>query len=119
MILPGFFIEIDFDVPLDLREDVHRHERSMPPGVGVEGRNTHEAMHARLRLQEPVRIVAFEPNGRALNASYITGHVLAVEGNRMYAFKVVQTNACMPDDPETGWTAQEIRQRWSEICGNK
>lgn len=49
----------------------------------------------------------------------ITGHVLAVEGNRLYAFKVVQTNACVPEDPEGGWTAEEIRQRWSEICGNR
>lgn len=49
----------------------------------------------------------------------ITGHVLAVEGKRLYAFKVVQTNACVPEDPEGGWTAEEIRQHWSEICGSK
>ena len=49
----------------------------------------------------------------------ITGHVLAVEGNRMSAFKVVQTNPCVPRDPDAGWSAQEIRERWTEISGKK
>jgi len=52
-------------------------------------------------------------------AGDISGHVLAAEGDRLYAFKVVQTNACMPADPSVGWSAREIRERWSEILGNR
>jgi len=47
-------------------------------------------------------------------ASDITGQVLAVEGNRIYLFRMIQTPACLPRS-ESGWTAQEIRDRWSEI----
>jgi NAD(P)-dependent dehydrogenase (short-subunit alcohol dehydrogenase family) len=49
-------------------------------------------------------------------ASDITGQVLAVEGNRLYLFKMIQTPACLPLK-EGGWTAQEIRDRWAEISG--
>jgi NAD(P)-dependent dehydrogenase (short-subunit alcohol dehydrogenase family) len=46
----------------------------------------------------------------------ITGTVLAAEGPRMYLFKMIQTNGIMPKDGQQ-WTAQEIRERWSEISG--
>ncbi|HTM20109.1 MAG TPA: SDR family NAD(P)-dependent oxidoreductase [Kofleriaceae bacterium] len=49
-------------------------------------------------------------------ASDITGQVLAVEGNRLYLFKMIQTPACLPAT-EAGWSAQEIRDRWTEIAG--
>jgi NAD(P)-dependent dehydrogenase (short-subunit alcohol dehydrogenase family) len=45
----------------------------------------------------------------------ITGQVLAVEGQRMFLFKMIQTDACLPAGDR--WTAQEIRDRWSEISG--
>jgi len=51
-------------------------------------------------------------------SSDITGQVLAVEGNRVYLFKMIQTPACLPRG-EAGWTAQEIRDRWTEITGAK
>jgi NAD(P)-dependent dehydrogenase (short-subunit alcohol dehydrogenase family) len=48
-------------------------------------------------------------------ASDLTGQVLAVEGPRMYLFKMIQT------DPVTArggaWSAAEIRDRWAEISG--
>jgi NAD(P)-dependent dehydrogenase (short-subunit alcohol dehydrogenase family) len=50
-------------------------------------------------------------------AADITGQVLAVEGKRMFMFKMTQTGACMPAGEN--WTAQEIRERWAEISGNK
>jgi NAD(P)-dependent dehydrogenase (short-subunit alcohol dehydrogenase family) len=49
-------------------------------------------------------------------ASDITGTVLAVEGPRMYLFKMIQTNAVVAKDG-SHWTAQEIRERWAEISG--
>ncbi len=47
----------------------------------------------------------------------ITGQVLAVEGKRVFLFKMIQTDACLPRGES--WTAQEIRDRWTEINGLK
>jgi len=49
-------------------------------------------------------------------ASDITGAVLAVEGPRMYLFKMIQTNAVLAGDGKE-WTAREIKERWAEISG--
>jgi NAD(P)-dependent dehydrogenase (short-subunit alcohol dehydrogenase family) len=50
-------------------------------------------------------------------AADITGTVLAVEGPKMYLFKMIQTNGVIAKDGKH-WTAQEIRERWSEISGS-
>jgi NAD(P)-dependent dehydrogenase (short-subunit alcohol dehydrogenase family) len=47
-----------------------------------------------------------------------TGTILAVEGPRMYLFKMSQTGAVTAKDGRM-WTAQEIRERWGEISGAK
>jgi hypothetical protein len=49
-------------------------------------------------------------------AADITGQVLAVEGPRLYLFKMIQTNAVSAKDGKE-WTAEEIRARWKEIAG--
>lgn len=46
----------------------------------------------------------------------VTGTVLAVEGPRMYLFKMIQTNAVTAKDGKR-FTAQEIKERWAEISG--
>ena len=43
-----------------------------------------------------------------------TGHVLAVAGSQMYAFKVVQTPGKFKDGTDP-WTAQEIADHWDAI----
>ena len=49
-------------------------------------------------------------------AGDITGAVLAVEGKRMYVYRMIQTSAAVARDP-AGWSAEEIRERWAEIAG--
>ncbi|MBL8610353.1 MAG: SDR family NAD(P)-dependent oxidoreductase [Myxococcales bacterium] len=44
-----------------------------------------------------------------------TGHVLAVAGARMYAFKVVETPGKFKDDAMGVWTPQEIAEHWDAI----
>jgi len=44
-----------------------------------------------------------------------TGHVLAVAGARLYAFKVVESAGKFKDGPSTVWTPQEIAENWSSI----
>lgn len=44
-----------------------------------------------------------------------TGHVLAVAGARMYAFKVAESPGKFKEGPDTVWTAQEIADNWSSI----
>jgi NAD(P)-dependent dehydrogenase (short-subunit alcohol dehydrogenase family) len=44
-----------------------------------------------------------------------TGHVLAVSGARLYAFKVVETAGKFKDEASGVWTAQEIAENWDAI----
>lgn len=44
-----------------------------------------------------------------------TGHVLAVAGARMYAFKVVETAGKFKDADDGVWTANEIAEHWDAI----
>jgi len=44
-----------------------------------------------------------------------TGHVLAVAGARMYAFKVVESAGKFKDGPNAAWTPQEIAEHWAAI----
>jgi NAD(P)-dependent dehydrogenase (short-subunit alcohol dehydrogenase family) len=44
-----------------------------------------------------------------------TGHVLAVAGARMYAFKVVETAGRFKDEARGVWTAKEIAESWDSI----
>jgi len=44
-----------------------------------------------------------------------TGHVLAVAGARMYAFKVVETPGKFKDEANGVWTAAEIADNWDAI----
>jgi NAD(P)-dependent dehydrogenase (short-subunit alcohol dehydrogenase family) len=50
-------------------------------------------------------------------AAEITGAIVAVEGKRMYLYRMTQTAAVTPRDP-AGWTAFEIAERWGEIAGD-
>ena len=44
-----------------------------------------------------------------------TGHVLAVAGARLYAFKVVETPGKFKDEAHGVWTPQEIAEHWDSI----
>ena len=43
-----------------------------------------------------------------------SGHVLAVSGNRMYVFKVVEGKGSFKDEGEK-WSPQEIADHWDAI----
>jgi NAD(P)-dependent dehydrogenase (short-subunit alcohol dehydrogenase family) len=45
-----------------------------------------------------------------------TGHVLAVAGARLYAFKVIETPGKFKDTDKGVWTAREIAEYWDAIC---
>jgi len=84
------------------------------------------------RLTEDLPMIAALPNAKDLLApehiapgalflasdlaADVNGTVLAVEGPRMYLFKMIQTDAVTAKNG-TEWTAQEIKERWAEIAG--
>ena len=68
-------IQLDLDVVLDLGRHEHRGERRMPALTRIERRLAHEAMHAGLRAQPAVRILAANVNRRALDARDVAGRL--------------------------------------------
>ncbi|MFO0666560.1 MAG: SDR family NAD(P)-dependent oxidoreductase [Polyangiaceae bacterium] len=44
-----------------------------------------------------------------------TGHILAVAGSRMYAFKLVETAGRFKEGESTYWTPEEIAEHWDSI----
>jgi len=77
------------------------------------------AMPGSAELLAPERIapaVVFLASDRAAD---ITGAILAVEGARMYVYRMSQTPAVLPADPAAGWSAEEIDTRWIELAGSR
>ena len=84
------------------------------------------------RMTEDLPMMAAMPDAQALlspalvapaalflaseRAAEVTGAIVAVEGKRMYLYRMMQTVAVTPRDPG-GWTALEIAERWGEIAG--
>jgi NAD(P)-dependent dehydrogenase (short-subunit alcohol dehydrogenase family) len=83
------------------------------------------------RLTEDIPFLATMPNAKEMLApehispavlflasdlaADVTGAVLAAEGPRMYMFKMLQTAPITAKDGHH-WTAQEIKERWTEIA---
>jgi NAD(P)-dependent dehydrogenase (short-subunit alcohol dehydrogenase family) len=75
------------------------------------------AMPDSVDLLAPERIAPAALFLASERAADITGVILAVEGPRMYIYRMSQTPAVLATDPATGWTAEEIDARWVELAG--
>ena len=75
------------------------------------------AMPDAAELLAPERIAPAALFLASERAAEITGTVLAVEGARMYVYRMSQTPPILPADPAAGWSAEEIDTRWAEIAG--
>src|SRR4029079_15567174 len=59
-------LDLDLDVLVELRPHEDRRERRVPARRGVEGTDADEAVHADLRREVPVGVLALDEHGRAL-----------------------------------------------------
>ena len=66
-----FGLDVDLDALVDFRRDEHAGERGVPALGLVEGRNAHQAVHADLADQQPVSVLAVDPEGRRLDARLV------------------------------------------------
>ena len=57
------FGNVDLDRLVDHRIDRHRWKRGVAAGVGIEGRNPHQAVNPGLAFQPAIGIVAIDPDG--------------------------------------------------------
>ena len=64
------FIDLDLDAVVDHRVDVDTGKRRMPPRIGVERRDAHEAVHAVLALEPAIGIAALDLDRRRLDAGF-------------------------------------------------
>src|SRR6185312_8746244 len=60
--------DVDLDAVVNLRADEHAGKRGVPPLGLIEGRDAHQPVHARLRLQQSVGVLALDGQGGALDA---------------------------------------------------
>ncbi len=77
------------------------------------------AMPGSAELLAPERIAPAAVFLASDRAADITGAILAVEGARMYVYRMSQTPAVMPADAAAGWSAEEIDARWVELAGSR
>ena len=61
-------VDVDVDGVVDRRIDRHRGEARMPARVGIEGRDAHEPVHARLGLQPAIGVGALDQQRRRFDA---------------------------------------------------
>ena len=53
-------VDLDLDLVVDHRIDPDAGEGGVPPRIGVEGRDAHQPVHARFRLQPAIGVVALD-----------------------------------------------------------
>ena len=58
--LDVFLPEVDLDGVVDVGIDEHRGERGVPPGLGIVGRDPDQPVHALLRLEVAVGVLALD-----------------------------------------------------------
>jgi len=103
-------LDIDLDLVVHLRVDEHRSERGVPPRVGVEGRDAHQPVHADLRLQQAVSVVAVDLEGDgldaralALQASVTTVGKPSRSAQRRYMRRSISAQSWLSVPPAPGW----------------
>src|SRR5690606_38717601 len=69
-------IDLDLDLVVDLRGDEDGCERGVAAVTRIERRLAHQPVHARLRAQPPVGVLALDADGRALDAGDLPGREL-------------------------------------------
>ena len=68
-------VDLDLDAVVDHRIDPDRGEAGVAARVGVERRDAHQAVHARLGLQPAVGVVALDHDRRRLDAGLVAGRL--------------------------------------------
>ena len=64
-------VDLDLDPVVDDRIDPDRGKARVPAGVGIERRDAHQTMDARLGLQPAMRVVALDDDRRRLDAGLV------------------------------------------------
>ena len=86
-------LDIDLDLVVHLRVDEDGGERRVPPRIGVERRDAHQAMHADLGLQHAVGVVAVDFEGDRLDAGAFALQPVGDDGGEAVALGPAQIHA--------------------------
>ena len=73
-----FFAHVDLDLVVDHRKHADGREAGVAARVGIEGRNPHQPVHARLRLQPAIGVRALDHDGGRLDAGLFAFALLDV-----------------------------------------
>ncbi len=71
-------LDVDIDAVVDHRIDGDAGKGRVPPRIGVERRNAHQAVHAVFGLQPAISVVALHFDGGGFDAGFFAGGLLDV-----------------------------------------
>ncbi len=91
--LEVLFVDLDLDILGQFGKDENRGEGCVALGVGVEGRNAHQAMDAHLGAQKTVSVVALNGKGHPLGTGLLAGLVVGDLGTKPLLLAEPQVHA--------------------------
>ena len=68
--------DLDIDILVDLRHDLQRGKGGLTAAAGIEGRNTHQAVHAVFGFEEAVGVHSLDEDGGAFDARFVAVEVV-------------------------------------------
>ena len=68
--------DLDIDVVVDLRHDLQRGKGGLTAPAGIEGRNTHQAVHAVFAFEEAVGVHPLDEDGGAFDARFVAVQIV-------------------------------------------
>ena len=83
-------IYFDINIIANFRYHKYGGKRSMPSAVGIEWRNTHEAVHPRFGFKQTIGVLPFYHNCYTFNTGFIPGLIIDYFGFKTTDFGVTQ-----------------------------
>ncbi len=99
------FLDVDFDAVVHLRQHLDRGKGGVAAAAGVEGRDAHQAVDARLALQVAEGVGAAGGEGDALDARFVPGQEVDGFALEPLALGVAQIHAQQDFGPILGFGA--------------
>src|SRR5271165_2041342 len=108
-------VDIDLDPVVDDRIDPNGGEARVPASVGIERRDAHQTMDARLGLQPAMRVVALDDDRRRLDAGLVACRLFNQLDLKLSPFRPAHVHAQQHARPVAALSASGPRMHWARM----